>query len=190
MFKGQEQGADKEMYRPTGLDPAGLGILVVKSSVHFRADFGPMASEVLVVESPGPNTADLARLPFTRLRKGLRVTPLGEIIAVEKRGTSMGNRGGPLHDETKRLTRKRWVNKHWIACVLEFRGRSREVMAPRRYTELFFLDEAAAFAAGHRPCFECRRADFTRYAGLWGALRGRNRRGYVAEMDGRCMPSG
>ena len=72
------QCADKEMIRHTGLDPAGLAILVVKSSVHFRADFGPMSSEVLVVESPGPNTADLAKLPFTRLRKGLRVTPMGE----------------------------------------------------------------------------------------------------------------
>ncbi|MEP2829067.1 M81 family metallopeptidase [Parvibaculum sp.] len=74
------QCADKEMIRHTGLDPADLAILVVKSSVHFRADFGPMSSEVLVVESPGPNTADLAKLPFTRLRRGLRVTPLGESI--------------------------------------------------------------------------------------------------------------
>jgi len=112
-----------------------------------------------------------------------RVTPTGEIIVCDARGTFMGNRGGPLHDEAKRLTGKRWVNKHWIACVLEFRGRSREVMTPRRYTELFFLDEATAFAAGHRPCFECRRADFNRYAGLWGEIRGRDRRGYVAEMD-------
>ncbi len=71
------QCADKEMIRHTGLDPRELGILAVKSSVHFRADFGPMASEVLVVESPGPNTADLAKLPFRRLRKGLRVTPMG-----------------------------------------------------------------------------------------------------------------
>ena len=122
-----------------------------------------------------------------------RVTPMGEIIACDARGTFMGNRGGPLHDEAKRLTRKRWVNKHWIACVLAFRGRHREVMAPRRYTELFILDEATAFAAGHRPCFECRRGDFNRYAELWGTLRGRNRRGYVAEMDGlahdeRLMP--
>ena len=76
------QCADKEMIRHTGLDPRELGILVVKSSVHFRADFGPMASEVLVVESPGPNTADLAKLPFTRLRKGLRVTPMGEGFGV------------------------------------------------------------------------------------------------------------
>ena len=72
------QCADKEMIRHTGLEPVKLGILVVKSSVHFRADFGPIASEVLVVESPGPNTADLAKLPFTRLRKDLRVTPMGE----------------------------------------------------------------------------------------------------------------
>ena len=96
----------------------------------------------------------------------------------------MGNRGGPLHDETKRLTKKRWVNRHWIACVLKFNERHREVMSPRRYTELFFLDEVVALAAGHRPCFECRRGDFNRYAWLWGALRGRNRRGYVKEMDG------
>lgn len=71
------QCADKEMIRHTGLDPRDLAILAVKSSVHFRADFGPMASEVLVVESPGPNIADLAKLPFRRLRKGLRVTPMG-----------------------------------------------------------------------------------------------------------------
>lgn len=71
------QCADKEMIRHTGLDPRNLAILAVKSSVHFRADFGPMASEVLVVESPGPNIADLAKLPFRRLRNGLRVTPMG-----------------------------------------------------------------------------------------------------------------
>ena len=112
-----------------------------------------------------------------------RVTPLSEIVADQARGTMMGNRGGPLHDDEKRLTGRRWVNKHWIACVLTFRNRMREVMAPRRYTELFFLDEATAFAAGHRPCFECRRADFMAYAGLWGELRGHQTRGYVAEMD-------
>jgi hypothetical protein len=124
-----------------------------------------------------------------------RVTPLGAIIACPARGTFMGNRGGLLHDETRRLKGRRWVNTHWIACVLAFRDRHREVMTPRRYTELFFLDEATAFAAGHRPCFECRRGDFNRYAELWGAIRGRNRRGYVAEMDEllhheRLMPDG
>ena len=72
------QCADREMLRHTGIEPANLAILVVKSSVHFRADFGPMAREVLVVESPGPNIADLSKLPYKRLRKGVRVMPMGE----------------------------------------------------------------------------------------------------------------
>ena len=112
-----------------------------------------------------------------------RVSPLAEIVATPEKGTFMGNRGGPLHDEHKRLTKKRWINQHWIACVLSFNDRYRVVMTPRRYTELFFLDEAVAFAAGHRPCFECRRADFNRYAQIWGAIRGQAERGYVKEMD-------
>jgi hypothetical protein len=74
----------------------------------------------------------------------------------------MGNRG-ILHDEDRRLGRRRWAHRAWISCVLEFRGRRRPVMAPRRYTELFFLDEAVALAAGHRPCAECRRDAFRRY---------------------------
>ncbi|MEL6871445.1 MAG: hypothetical protein AAFO62_01345, partial [Pseudomonadota bacterium] len=85
--------------------------------------------------------------------------PDGEIVAIPERGTVMGNRGGRIHTPDKTLSRRRWASRHWICCVLEFRGRHREVMAPRSYTELFFLDEATAFAAGHRPCFECRRAD-------------------------------
>ncbi|MDP1628151.1 M81 family metallopeptidase [Parvibaculum sp.] len=72
------QCADREMLRHTGIEPAALGILVVKSSVHFRADFGPMAKEVLIVESPGPNTANLSKLPYTKLRKGIRVMPMGK----------------------------------------------------------------------------------------------------------------
>ncbi len=112
-----------------------------------------------------------------------RMTPLGEIIATPERGTFFGNRGGPLHDDSKHLTRKRWVNQHWLVCVLDFRNRQRQVMSPRRYTELFFLDEAVAFAAGHRPCFECRYKDFMRFAGLWGAARGLQGRGYVKEID-------
>jgi len=112
-----------------------------------------------------------------------RVTPLGEIIATPARGTVMGNRGGALHDAHKRLAGRRWVNRHWLVCVLSFRGRKRQVMAPSRYTELFFLDEAVALAAGHRPCFECRRADFLRFAALWGETRGRAGRGYVEQID-------
>ncbi|MHB8576580.1 MAG: hypothetical protein ACYDCQ_14755 [Dehalococcoidia bacterium] len=99
-----------------------------------------------------------------------RVTPYGEIVATPARGMLMGNRGGCMHDEQQRLGTARWRNQHWIACLLEFKGRSRGVMTPRRYTELFFLDEATAFAAGHRPCAECRRPDFLRFKAAW--LRG------------------
>ncbi|MGF1545421.1 MAG: hypothetical protein ACFB00_13165 [Parvularculaceae bacterium] len=85
----------------------------------------------------------------------------------------MGNRGGRLHDpKTKRLTRRRWASKRWISCVLDFKGRHREVMGPG-YTELFFLDEATALAAGHRPCFESRRADAIAFAAAWALARGR-----------------
>lgn len=78
----------------------------------------------------------------------------------------MGNRGGALHDESREIVRP-FLNRRWITCVLEFRGRHREIMAPRRYTELFFLDEAVAFAAGHRPCAECRRERFNAFKDAW-----------------------
>jgi hypothetical protein len=97
-----------------------------------------------------------------------RVTPFGQIVAAPERGTMMGNRGGNIHTDEKRLRRGRpWTNERWITCVLEFKDRHREVMQPGKYTELFFLDEATAFAAGHRPCAECRRADFTRFNACW-----------------------
>jgi hypothetical protein len=94
-----------------------------------------------------------------------RVTPLGEIIAVPARGTLMGNRG-ILHDDAKQIVRP-WQLRRWIACALTFKDRKRPVMAPHSYTELFFLDEATSFAAGHRPCAECRHADFTRFRAAW-----------------------
>jgi hypothetical protein len=98
-----------------------------------------------------------------------RVTPLGELIAVPERGLVYGNRGC-LHDAQGRIKR-RWATKRWIACRLEFRGRRRRpLMQPGRYTELFFLDEATAFAAGHRPCAECRRADHVRFNEIWREL--------------------
>jgi hypothetical protein len=99
-----------------------------------------------------------------------RVTPFGELVAVAARGTMMGNRG-VLHDDRRRIVRSAQVRR-WIACVLEFRGRKRTVMLPQRYTELFFLDEATAFAAGHRPCAECRNADYRRFRALWEATHG------------------
>ncbi len=89
----------------------------------------------------------------------------------------MGNRGGRLHQPDATLTRARWRTRSWIACLTEFRGRHREVMGAG-YTELFFLDEATALAAGHRPCFECRRADAIAFASAWGSPPPR-----AAEMD-------
>jgi hypothetical protein len=97
-----------------------------------------------------------------------RVDPFGQFQAVRERGTMFGNRGGCLHDERQEIRPGRpWVNQRWITCVLEFKGRRRELMQPNRYTELFFLDEATAFAAGHRPCMECRRPDALRFIAAW-----------------------
>jgi hypothetical protein len=87
-----------------------------------------------------------------------RVTPLGELIETAERGLVFGNRGR-LHADDRRILRNH-DGRRWIACRLEFRGRSREPMPPGRYTGLFFLDEATALAAGHRPCAECRRDDY------------------------------
>jgi len=99
-----------------------------------------------------------------------RVTPHGEIVALPGRGLMMGNRG-VLHDDRRRIVRATQV-KRWIACLIEFRGRHRTIMKPRSYTELFFLDEATAFSAGHRPCAECRNADCKRFRALWEACFG------------------
>ncbi len=95
-----------------------------------------------------------------------RVTPLGEVQAVPDRGLLYGNRGC-LHDVEGRI-RRPYAVRRWISCRLEFRGRRRTpLVQPGRYTGLFFLDEATAFAAGHRPCAECRRADYDRFGRLW-----------------------
>lgn len=111
-----------------------------------------------------------------------RVTPFSEIVAVQERGTFMGNRGS-LHNAQKELTRRKWTTLRWITCVLEFKGRHREVMHPGYYTELFFLDEATAFAAGHRPCAECRRADYNRFMELWREVYGESRRVRADDAD-------
>ena len=96
-----------------------------------------------------------------------RVTPFGELIATESRGTLMGNRGC-LHDDQQRI-RRAFACRRWITCVLQFRGRYREIMTPGRYTELFFLDEATALAAGHRPCAECQHARYRLFCDIWAA---------------------
>jgi hypothetical protein len=95
-----------------------------------------------------------------------RMTPCGEIIADPARGTLMGNRG-ILHDAQQCLGTARWRHPHWIFCRLAFKGRRRQVMTPRRYTELFFLDEPTALAAGHRPCCECKREAFRAFQAAW-----------------------
>ena len=99
-----------------------------------------------------------------------RVTPLGELIATPERGLVFGNRGR-LHDD-EGLIRRRFAGRRWIACRLEFRGRHHGAMPPGRYTGLFFLDEATAFAAGHRPCAECRHEDYVRIVEICGARAG------------------
>ena len=103
-----------------------------------------------------------------------RVDPFGNIIRTTERGLVTGNRG-ILHNEEKEITRKYKLTA-WIACALEFKGRKRVVMSPNRWTELFFLDEATSFAAGHRPCFECRRQDAVHFKSSW--LRGNAEYGF------------
>ena len=96
-----------------------------------------------------------------------RVTPFGDLIATPVRGTLMGNRGR-LHDPARRIVRRvAGGYRAWVTCRLTFRGRHRTVMTPGLYTELFFLDEVTALAAGHRPCGECRRADYRRFKAAW-----------------------
>ena len=108
-----------------------------------------------------------------------RVSPFGELIATPARGTLFGNRGGRLHDSQQKLTARRWVNRAWICCKLAFNNRHRKVWG-NSYTELFFLDEVTAFAAGHRPCFECRRKDAERFALLFS---GKKQRASAVAMD-------
>ena len=111
-----------------------------------------------------------------------RVTPFGEIVAIEQRGMFMGNRG-IIHDPaTRTLLGRRWTNKAWIICVCEFRGVRRKVVSRRSWTELFFLDEATALAAGHRPCYFCRREAALQFARAWASAH-RLQKVSAAEID-------
>ncbi len=111
-----------------------------------------------------------------------RVLPTGEIVAHPGRGLLMGNRGC-IHQPDRTLGVTRWRTKMWISCVLDWRGRKRDVMPPGRWTALFFLDEATALAAGHRPCGYCRRADHRWFGAAWQAAQGLDVRPYAWEMD-------
>src|SRR5262249_51595912 len=108
--------------------------------------------------------------------------PSGEIVADPSRGLVMGNRGC-LHGRGRTLGVSRWRSKLWICCLLDFKGVQRDPMPPGRWTALFFLDEATALAAGHRPCGYCRRGDFLAFAEAWRAARHLPRRPRAAEMD-------
>jgi hypothetical protein len=110
-----------------------------------------------------------------------RVDPFGDLIATPAFGLFMGNRGGRIHTDEQTLTSRRWASRQWICCVLDFKGRQRDVWG-RYYTELFFLDEPTALAAGHRPCFECRRKDAERFSELFD---GRGKRASADAMDRR-----
>jgi hypothetical protein len=103
-----------------------------------------------------------------------RVDPCGDLFADRARGLMMGNRGGRIHDAQQKLTARRWASRQWICCVLDFKNRHRAVFGDG-YTEMFFLDEVTALAAGHRPCFECRRKDAERFAALFAAKKERAR---------------
>lgn len=112
-----------------------------------------------------------------------RVDPFGDITSDSARGLFMGNRGGRIHvPETRTLSNRRWASKRWICCVTSFRNRHREVMGSG-YTELFFLDEVTALAAGHRPCFECRRAAARDFAAAFAKGHGQRDPASADEMD-------
>lgn len=100
-----------------------------------------------------------------------RVTPFGEIVAISQRGMFTGNRGIIYDPETKTLLAKRWATRRWLVCACTYKGRRRQVMTGRKWTELFFLDEAVALAAGHRPCFLCRREAAERFRACWASAK-------------------
>lgn len=108
-----------------------------------------------------------------------RVDPFGSLFATHARGALLGNRGGRLHDNERKLGARRWTSKQWICCKLAFNSRHRQVWGDG-YSELFFLDEVTAFAAGHRPCFECRHKDAMHFAALFS---GRRKRATAKAMD-------
>jgi hypothetical protein len=111
-----------------------------------------------------------------------RVDPFGQLFADRPRGMFFGNRGGRFHLDDRTLGTRRWVSRTWICCVLEFKNRHRDVWG-RSYTELFFLDEVTALAAGHRPCFECRRKDAEAFAEHWRQEFKLSERPRAGEMD-------
>ena len=150
----QERGAPFLAPRPEG--------------VHSRRDGG---------NEPGRYWGGKTSVPLQN-----RVTPFGEIVAIPQRGMFTGNRG-IIHDpRTRTLLSRRWTTKAWIVCACEYKGVRRDVMGGRSWTELFFLDEATALAAGHRPCFFCRREAAEAFRAAWARGNG-GVRPYAPQMD-------
>jgi hypothetical protein len=126
-----------------------------------------------------------------------RVTPFGDIVAADARGTMLGNRGGKFHRDDRTLGRRRWASHHWICCELHYKGLHHEAMG-KGYTSLFFLDEVTALAAGHRPCFYCRRSEAKQFLALSGCgnadeldrLLQAQRLGPSHRTGGRSLPDG
>ncbi len=141
---------------------------------HPDTSMSPRVTPALTTPAAAPRTAPVAearagdddRTPAPHPLAS-RVDPFGRLFAGTARGLYMGNRGGRIHDrETQQISRRRWVSDRWICCKLTFGSRQRDVWSDG-YTELFFLDEVTALAAGHRPCFECRRKDAEAFAAAW-----------------------
>ena len=127
-----------------------------------------------------------------------RVTPYGEIVKNPAKGTMMGNRGGKFHRDDQTLGKRRWATRHWICCDLYWKGVHHEPMG-KGYTSLFFLDEVTALAAGHRPCFYCRRkpaqlflslADPPLMADAADRIVDKQRRGPRPEVEVKSLPDG
>jgi len=117
-----------------------------------------------------------------------RVDPFAKLFRTPARGTMMGNRGGALHNSGCEIIRS-YKSRRWITCVLEFKGRHRKVMSEGRYTELFFLDEATSFAAGHRPCAECRRERYNAFRSAWWRRSKKQWPPFAGEMDLELHPA-
>lgn len=128
-------------------------------------------------------SAPIASVAAQPLRN--RVAPTGELASTAARGTMYGVRGGRFHDPATQTVRgKPWATKNWICCALSFKNRRNDVWG-RYYTALFFCDEVTAFSAGHRPCFECRRAAATAFAAAVMQRDGLARPPKAPEMDER-----
>ena len=147
------------------------------------------SGKLFISENMGANRQPIYPVtPSARMRRDRRplqnrVTPFGDVVAISQRGLYIGNRG-IIHDPaTKTLLGRRWTTKAWLVCVLDHKVRRRELMAGRSWTELFFLDEAVALAAGHRPCFFCRRADAQAFRAAWGKAKGGQAPPLAPEID-------